>query len=58
MNAKIFKLTYEDGVCDPTTCFEMDVVDMCPVADEDAVLALEVGQSHTDLDGDTWERIA
>lgn len=53
-----FKLIWHTGDESLETCNVEDVTSMCPIADEAAVLALEIGESHTDSDGDTWERIA
>jgi hypothetical protein len=50
--------SYDKVTTDSKVMAEQDVLGMCPTNDEATVLHLEVGQSHVDEDGDTWERIA
>lgn len=52
---KQFRIDYGDNDLDVTTNPDLRFMD---VGDSAAIHALQVGESHTDRDGDTWERIA
>lgn len=58
MEFRLHYTSYADPTTDSKAMTEDDVIAMCPLVDEAAVLGLEVGAEHVDEDGDTWERIA
>lgn len=56
---KRWAMRHHDGIGpDLEDCDEAYVLAVAPIDDEQAILDLDVGQKHTDRDGDTWERIA
>ena len=56
---KRWKMRHHDGIGpDLEDLAEADVLECCPVDDEQLILDLAVGDRHVDRDCDIWERIA